>query len=93
VKKLTVLITLALLLVALTSCQTLAPEVKVVYEKTPLPAIEWPVVPDHTGLVTESNGVVSMPLIYWLALVRYIIDIEAGKDTIEAFRTAQDAKR
>lgn len=34
------------------------------------------------------DGRVSMPLAYWLDLTRYVIDVEAGIDIVEAARDA-----
>jgi hypothetical protein len=40
-------------------------------------------------VVTESVGVVSMPLGYWMALTRYVIDAEAARALYEAERDAR----
>ena len=81
-------IVLLLLTGALTSCQTLAPEVIVEYRDRPLPVIDWPTFPDPAGVVKYSltTDTVVMPLDYWLAVTRYVIDAEAGIDVIEACR-------
>jgi len=40
--------------------------------------------PDPAGLVTEKDGVVSMPAGYWLAIARYVVDAEAARKKYEA---------
>jgi hypothetical protein len=91
-----ILATLALILaVALTSCTTWQPEVVTVevvkYRDRPIPDIAWPTVPDPADKVVRmTDGRVAMPLIYWLAVTRYIIDAEAGIEIIEASREAKE---
>ena len=55
-------------------------------EPTP---IAWPSFPDPSGVVTEAGGVVSMPLYYWMALTRYVIDAEAARELYEAERDSR----
>lgn len=74
---------LAASLALLMSCQTSPPPVSP--RPDPVP-VAWPSVPDPKGVVTESGGVVSMPLSYWLAMTRYIIDAEAAHGLYEAER-------
>lgn len=51
--------------------------------------ISWPSFPDPAGLITEKDGVVSMPADYWLAMARYIVDVEAAHEKYEAERDAR----
>ena len=67
------------------SCQT-SPVNVVEYRSRPLPDIVWPTLPDPKGVVKESGELVTMPQAYWLALARYVIDVEAGIDLVEAYR-------
>jgi len=39
-------------------------------------------------VVTESGGVMSMPMAYWMALTRYVIDVEAARALYEAEMSA-----
>jgi len=48
-----------------------------------MPDITWPELPDPSKYVTMANGVVSMPLSYWMDLTRYIIDMEAAREIVE----------
>lgn len=75
----------------LMSCQTLPPEIVTVieYRDRPIPEINWPQFPDPKGIVKQNaDGSVSMPLDYWLKLTKYVIDVEAGIDILEASRGA-----
>lgn len=54
-----------------------------------MPDVNWPAFPDPKGQVTKSGDVVSMPLAYWLAVTRYVIDAEAGIQVIEAARAVR----
>jgi hypothetical protein len=66
---------------------TSPPSVQVVeYRNRPMPVIDWPAFPDPTGHVKLADGVVSMSAEYWLAVTRYVIEVEAGIDTVEAYR-------
>ena len=42
------------------------------------------------GKVALAGDVVSMPLAYWLAVTRYVIDVEAGIDEVEAARAVKE---
>ena len=50
-----------------------------------LPTLEWPTFPDPPASVVLANGVVSMPLDYWLAVARYAVDVEAVRKIIAAW--------
>lgn len=57
------------------------------YRDRPLPAIDWPPFPDPSGAVELlPDGRVALPLELWLDITRYVIDVEAGIDRIEAYR-------
>jgi hypothetical protein len=72
---------------ALTSCRTCpSAEPVVEYVDRPIPVVAWPTFPDPAGLVKRDGEVVTMSLAYWLALTRYVIDVEAGIEIIEAYR-------
>ncbi len=60
---------------------------------SPLPAVNWPAYPDpqgNVGLLKEDTivpaGVVVMKLDYWLAIARYVVDVDAARKIIEAYR-------
>ena len=76
---------LAALLLLFLSRQT-SPSPPAVREPVP---VAWPTFPDPAGVVTESVGVVSMPLSYWMALTRYVIDAEAARGLYESERDAR----
>ena len=38
--------------------------------------IEWPTIPPPNEVYMTVDGVVSMPLTYWLRIVEYVIDVE-----------------
>lgn len=46
--------------------------------------VEWPTFPDPAGQVTLAEGVVSMPLDYWLAVARYAVEVERVRGVLEA---------
>lgn len=73
-------------LLLLTSCQTSPPAPSPRPEPVP---VAWPAFPDPAGQVTEKDGVVSMPVEYWLALTRYVIDAEAARELYEAERSSR----
>lgn len=70
---------LMLLLSLFLSCQSVPPPV---VERV-RPVVVFPEFPAPDCRVTESGGVVSMPLEYWLAIVRYKIDVDAAQATYE----------
>ncbi len=77
---------LALMLSVLTllsACCTTSPVVG-----PSLPALEWPAFPAPDG-VTLADGVVSMPLDYWLGIARYAVDVERVREIIDAWRAEQ----
>jgi hypothetical protein len=61
--------------------------------KPTLPSIglDWPALPDPTGKVLYideetcgvAGGMVVMPLEYWLALGRYVVDVERVRKQVE----------
>lgn len=56
----------------------------------PVVKIDWPVFPDPAGAVALSDDglTVSMPTDYWLRVVQYVIDAEAGIEIFEGSRPA-----
>ena len=72
---------LAVILISLTilstSCRSL-PE-----ERTDPIKIEWPTPPHPAGQVWVKDGMVYMPLDYWLQLIEYIVDVDAIRQKIE----------
>lgn len=81
-----------ILMAALTSCRTSQPSaddplIVTEYRYLPIPAVSWPEFPDPKGQVERlPDGRVVMPLTYWLAVTRYVIDAESGIYIIEAAR-------
>ncbi len=70
-----ILISLTLLLA---SCQSSPVEVE------PIPIeIEWPYPPDPVGQVQMRDGIIYMPLEYWLQLAEYVVDVERVRRTYE----------
>lgn len=69
-----------------TSCRTSPPVIE--YRDRPIPAVSWAQFPNPKGIVKidDESKTVTMPLAYWLAVTRYVIDTEAGIKTIEAYR-------
>ncbi len=55
---------------------------------TPTPAVEiaidWPVFPNPRGVVSLDDGIVSMPLDYWLLVTGYEISVREVRGRIEA---------
>jgi len=49
------------------------------------PPVQWPTWPDPVGKASLADGVVSMPLDYWLAVARYAVDVEAVRKIIAAW--------
>lgn len=72
-------------LLLMTSCQTSPRTI-------PSIDIQWPAFPDPEGSVVYvpeeecdfPGGLVVMPLSYWLALGRYVVDVERVRKQIEA---------
>ena len=63
----------------LTSCQSSPVEVE------PIPIeIEWPTPPDPPNQVGIKDGIVYMPLDYWISLIEYVVDVERVRQTYEA---------
>jgi hypothetical protein len=63
------------------------------------PEVSWPDFPDPQGSVGRLSedtfvpaGVVVMKMDYWLALARYVVDVDAIKEIIEAWRADNGAK-
>lgn len=46
--------------------------------------ITWPVFPDPKDQVTLKDGVVTMPLSYWLQIANYAVDVEKVKNILKA---------
>lgn len=77
---------LLILTILSTSCRTF-PEKIVEYRNRPIPSVAWPTFPDPKGIVARNaDGTVVMPTEYWLAVTRYVIDVEAGIEKIEEYR-------
>ena len=77
-------------LVAWTSCATCPKSDAPASSPPPLPAIRWPTFPDPSAEVArDADGSVRMSLAYWLAVTRYVIDVEAGIEIVEAYRGSQ----
>jgi len=75
-----------ILMVALASCRTL-PSADA---RPDLPVIAWPAFPDPDGKVHRlDDGRVVMSTEYWLAITRYVIDVEAGIAEVEAWRAVK----
>lgn len=58
----------------LTSCESCPPAIEV--------PVDWPAVPDPGELVVLEGETVSMPLDYYLALVRYFVAIERVREIV-----------
>ena len=83
----TPIVLMLLLTFPLTSCQT-SPENPAPAVNIPAPlAVSWPELPDPVGKVARlPDGRVALPAEYWMALSKYIIDVEAGIEIVEAYR-------
>jgi len=77
---------LLILMLLSTSCRTSPPVIE--YRDRPIPAVAWATFPDPKGIVKIDDDAknVTMPLAYWMAVTRYVIDTSAGIKTIEAYR-------
>ena len=50
--------------------------------------IEWPNFPDPEGLVEMQDGVVTMPLDYWLQVAEYVVAVRRARAQVEAWEAA-----
>ena len=86
-------ILMIILIIVLGSCITVTKNVPVPDPVSVLSdSIVWPAFPDPEGIVTYQDGVVSMPLDFWLEITDYVIDVDNIIDDIEAAKAARGEK-
>ena len=64
----------SVLMLLSTSCGT-CPETPAPIEPLKI-KVEWPTIPPPEEVYMTADGIVSMPLAYWLRIIEYMIDVE-----------------